>query len=273
MHDEKYWNVRTPLGAALDIIGWIPDANLESTKEALEFTDNQVRMFAMGALLRRGTEPDPQLLSQLAATHEIRNNLFYLLKSRNRLDLFPAEFLTLDAFAASEMVEWLSYPAELGEPPAQLALVTRITGDQGGQKKVAYLWRFSDGAGKQYASLSGVYDQQVEIGPVYGDHTFSAFNEWASMSEEDHIKTIFETLDDWSDYALVSAATNPGFGTMPIIPDRENIDPEEERLRLIKIRQQEEEAKIEDAANRLRAAKAVDLAAETKRNRPWWKFW
>lgn len=204
MEDEEYWTIRTRLGAALDIIGWIPGANLDSTKEALDFTDNQIRMFAMGALLRQGNEPSPELLEELAASHAIRNNFFYLLKSRDRLDLFPPDLLTLDAFAASEMVGWLSYPSELGEPPKELELIARICGEEEGIKKVAYLWRFSTEDGKHFAGMSGSYDVQAEIGPVFGDHTFSAFNEWDSMSKEKHIEAIVQTLEDWSSHKVQS---------------------------------------------------------------------
>lgn len=202
MHEEDYWTIRTRLGAAMDILGWIPGADLDSTRAALEFVDDQVRMFAMGALLRHGIEPRHELLQDLAGADDIRDSLYYLLKSRNRMDLFPIDYLTLDAFAASEMVGWLSYPSELGQPPEQLDLIAKLYGDEDGEKKVAYLWRFTSADGKSYAGLSGGYNQNAEIGPLCGSHTFSNFSEWDSKTEEEHIQSIFETLEDWELHSI-----------------------------------------------------------------------
>ena len=189
--------LRASLGALLDLAGTISDRPGELLIEAQQLGDPRIAMICALTLLQHGQVCPAPTWRMIAAADETREPLFRALRMRGKLDLFPAEFLTLDAFAACDMVKWLMHPSELGDSPDALEVKGRLVGTTEEGERIYFLWRFT-GGGKAYAGVSGPYSPDAPGGPVSGNETFSNFDEWDSRTPEAHFEAIQQTLTRWS---------------------------------------------------------------------------
>jgi len=108
----------------------------------------------------------------------------------------PQEWCTRDAFAAADMVEWLSYPTELGREPDELEKMAVFEARSPDGPVALYVWRFKGTDGKWLAATSGPYLLVGEPAPCSGGSTFSSFEEWDSATAEEHAHSVLETLDE-----------------------------------------------------------------------------
>ncbi len=69
---------------------------------------------------------DKQMLLSLAADVATRQNLFHVLKSYHRLDLFPDDFYTIKDGAASNLANWVATEEKLNYPPSDILLVQTV---------------------------------------------------------------------------------------------------------------------------------------------------
>ena len=60
-----------------------------------------------------GEPPDPADLARFAQDRETRKVLYDALERHQKLDLFPASWLTAEALAEADLVVWLNHPNEL----------------------------------------------------------------------------------------------------------------------------------------------------------------
>jgi hypothetical protein len=195
---ERYWDIRREAGCWLDIAGHLKSPALGPLlEEALSFSDPRLVAFAAGSVLRRGGKVPGPVLHRVAACHETRCLLFEILQQLGRLDLFPRKYRTWDAFAAADMVNWLTYPTELGREPDQLQKKAVFTSTKPEGELALYVWRFRSDDGPWYAGVSGPYLRHGEPGPLHGHLTFSRFDEWDKATAEQHAEAALETLDEW----------------------------------------------------------------------------
>jgi hypothetical protein len=118
---QGYYDVRIQTGIFLDLAGLIDDEKLIiQLREALSYSDPRLVAFAALSLLRLGEQVSNEILEIPAASHESRNLLYEGLKDLKCEKMFPKKWKTWDAFAASNMVEWLRMPNELGREPDEL---------------------------------------------------------------------------------------------------------------------------------------------------------
>ena len=195
---EDYFPLRSRLGVHLDLLGIIPEAPTEPLQRAVKLKDPGPVLFALVSLLKRGMQVPAEAITLCARSHETRAELYRQLQHLNRLEFFPAEFLTFEAFAAAAMVQWLLYPAELGYEPVSLELIAQVEGKQEEETVVMCLWKFVTEEGKAYAGASGPHPASRPVEPLWGQDTFSNFTEWHTLEPEQHLKGILETLEDWS---------------------------------------------------------------------------
>jgi hypothetical protein len=162
--------------------------------DALTSRDPRVKYFAIISLLRRGQEPPRSVINTVAASAEMRNFLFEGLTSLKRADLFPQEFATQQSFAESDMVQWLTYPTELGRTPHEIELMESFE-NEGGTERY-YLFRFrthkphwaaDDG---WRAGLSGPFDIAAMPTTSAGGGTFSMFTKWDELTPRAHFDAI-----------------------------------------------------------------------------------
>jgi hypothetical protein len=105
----------------------------------------------------------------------------------DRKDLFLKKFATWEAFAASEMVNWLIYPTELGREPDEIALGHTEWLDK--KRKVAmFVWKFRNVKEPWLAGVSGPNELRGSPRPVHGNCTFSVQDEWDSATPQEHMQ-------------------------------------------------------------------------------------
>ena len=204
--DEDYFYLRQQLGAWIDLVGTVPDCDIEILDDASGLEDPLISLNVVAALLKRGSLPPAGPVERAAHSYETCADLYRVLAGRaGRLDLFPGERANFEHFAASEMVAWLLYPAELGYEPPEIELMATIDAQPGDESEGEFrrwcLWRFTDLEGTAYAGVSGPYEREALEKPdpatVRSHDVFSAFNEWDSKSPREHIDGMLENLVEW----------------------------------------------------------------------------
>jgi hypothetical protein len=194
---EKYIALSHSLGAWLDLLSMIPGASIESLQKAIELSDPRLLSIVAASLLKRGVEPPNEIVRAAAGSSVVRAQLYRALAGLGRADLFPGEYATFRAFAASHMAGWLAYPSELGFEPEVLELEAILRGRTPEGDRQWCLWRFNDADGKALAGVSGPYEIEPPLGPLEGGDVFSNFAEWSSATPERHLESVLATLKEW----------------------------------------------------------------------------
>jgi hypothetical protein len=194
---EEYLPQRSRLGVLLDLLGVIPDASMESCARAVQLKDPWCVFFAVVSMLKKNLSPPAEAIKVVAEALETRVSLYDQLHHLGRRDLFPANLMTFESFAAASMAQWLLYPTELGYEPARLELIAKASGTSEDTEVIMCLWKVIVEDGSAFAAASGPYEANAAIGPVRGDNTFSNFTQWESRTPDEHLREIVETLDQW----------------------------------------------------------------------------
>ena len=196
---EEYQPMRTRLGVFLDLLGIIPGVSMEPCIRAARLEDPLCVFFAVVSMLKRNVAPPSEAVQLVADSLETRVPLYNQLSHRGRRDLFPANLVSFESFAAASMVEWLLYPSELGYEPTRLELMAKVSGMSAEEKTevVMCLWKVVREDGPAFAAASGPYEANGPVGPLSGSSTFSNFAEWESRTADEHLREIVETLDQW----------------------------------------------------------------------------
>jgi hypothetical protein len=197
-------------------MGHLPgNAMKEPLQEALTSRDPRVKLFAILSLLRHGYQVKPEVIEGVAASSEVRNWLYDGLVTLSRRDLYPARFASQDALAESNMVNWLTYPTELGRTPHDIELMATFDDDNGQQRY--YLFRFRTHpphwAAKDgwMAGLSGPFEVAAIPTTDAGGSTFSTFTKWEEKSPKEHFEAISGLIaEHWKKRA--AEITNDGAG-------------------------------------------------------------
>lgn len=199
---QAYQELRSLAGLFLDIFGFLPIENInEELEEALGFSDNRLRYFALSSMLRLQLPIDNQLIKELASDNETRNFLYNTLKEYNKDHLYPKEYFHQTAFAESELVSWLVYPTELGHVPSEIECMevfTRYHEELGAVDY--YIFRFrSDHEDWEevgwMAGVAGYYIQNQAPTQLAHGYTFSMFENWEMKTAEEHLETILDVLE------------------------------------------------------------------------------
>jgi hypothetical protein len=194
---DQYVRLSHEFGAYLDLLSLIPGGSTEVLEQATAFKDPYLLSVVILGFLRRGTEPSRETVRAAAASHVVRQAVYRVLEGFGRLDLYPSEHATFEAFAAAHMAQWLSYPSELGFEPERLELAATLRGTNDEGEWQWCLWKFEGDDGVLYAGVSGPYALAPPPGPLEGSDVFSNFAEWDSATAEQHLESVLETLRDW----------------------------------------------------------------------------
>jgi hypothetical protein len=117
----------------------------------------------------------------------------------DRLDLFPTQYATQEAFAESEMVDWLTYPTELSRVPDEIELMAVVPEAHEEGPGDTYVFRFRTlpphwAAKKGWtAGVAGPFLRTESPTPDARGGTFSTFTSWDEHSPEEHLRLIRET--------------------------------------------------------------------------------
>jgi hypothetical protein len=209
MWEEKYREPRFDAALLLDLLGHCPaEAVAPELRRALNYSDPRLKFFAIASLLRLGKEIPSEEIAAVAAEAETRNWLYQMLLERRQGSLFPKKYLTQAAFAASDMVNWLTYPTELGRVPDEIELMKVVPIDTGlpGGIYDYYLFRFRTHAPHRaakdgwMAGVSGPFRRQATPSIEALGDTFSAFTKWDAKKPEEHVGQVSELMKKWREY-------------------------------------------------------------------------
>jgi len=159
--------------------------------------------------VRLGESAPTAALNAVAADPETRGALFDGLNECKRSDAFPRSELTQEKLAEAEMVHWLAYPTELGQPPDEIELMRTIeedAGESGGGRYAWFVFRFRVRAPHPSAEdgwLAGVAGpfrkDEFPTTRTWGD-TFSTFTRWEEFTADEHLSSIRELMDRWREH-------------------------------------------------------------------------
>ncbi|KAA3646433.1 MAG: hypothetical protein DWQ07_09470 [Chloroflexi bacterium] len=204
--EDEYLSIRGDFAILIDLFGYFnhPEVDRELAIAA-EADDPKIRMFAIISRLRKGKKVDVSELTPIAAYSETRMWLYKMLLSLDKVALYPLEYFSQEAFAESEMVDWLSFGTELGKVPDEIELMKVFELDVGttAGKILYYLYRFRTfpphWAAKDgwMAGVSGPFIKSDEPSPDSYGETFSTFKAWQSLTPEEHLRDIQEILNRW----------------------------------------------------------------------------
>jgi len=209
MWEDDYQGWRNMASVILDVMGYFPSPEIEKElQEALNYNDPRLKFFAVISLLRQGKEVGSASVQDVARSAEMRNYLYNELTKLNQTSLYPEEFRTQEAFAESDMVNWLVYPTELAQVPDEIELMKVVSIDTETEDGIIdyYVFRFrtfpphwasDDG---WMAGISGPFlRKDAPSTDSYGE-TFSTFEAWDSKTPEEHVGNIQEILESWYEH-------------------------------------------------------------------------
>lgn len=176
--EENYSLVREDLALMLDLYGSTQLPLDEKTlREVLALADPRLKYFAAAALLSRKFDVASNVLRDIAASAESRNELYAHLLKLGQADLFPMEFKNQKSLAEGDFVRWLIYPTELGRAPDETQFVE--TKPQGSSEEMYYFkfrtdpphWSSDDG---WMLGWAGPFPKDGPL-ETHGTDTFSEF--------------------------------------------------------------------------------------------------
>ena len=193
---EGYQAIRTQLEWLLDLMAYVPGESISSAlRESLHIADPLLSLFAAFSLLRRLEPIEESALESIAANPQTRHKLWRKLRELQMEFLVPQQWSSPGMLAESELVNWASYPTELGVPPEEIELMNTFYATVEGKDRDVYLFRFREypkpwepGEG-WVAGIAGPYrDGQSLLSP------FSSLDPWESMSPEEHFSKLFSIV-------------------------------------------------------------------------------
>jgi hypothetical protein len=170
---EDYQDPRNEALLLLDILGYVPGPEvIAELQRALTLSDQRLLMFAALSLLRQGTVLPQGTIAAIAACDETRNLFSQFLEQLGKGDLFPPEYAHPEPRARSEMVSWLTSPAESECAPDEIDLMDVFEGD-------LYVYRFR-------MSAAHIPGNKGWVAGIAGRITYSDFEPADSTTAEEH---------------------------------------------------------------------------------------
>ena len=145
-------------------------------------------------------------LSKIAEDPSLRCGLFRMLDAYNKNEIFPAAYFTTEKGAEGHLVNWLEFPTELGNAPDEIAIVSKITLEEGLDYYVFKyrsqwpLWAkqlgWMIGVSGPYQEKSNPYDVPARV--------FSRFNRFGSISPEREVEWVHKNINPKNSSGLFS---------------------------------------------------------------------
>jgi hypothetical protein len=169
------------------------EATVEHRKWS-EIDDPLVQCELLVARLRRGEDVATEELEMVAGDFEARPVLYERLSELGRTMLFPAQWATQSAFAEADMVRWLSFATELGEPPDRIELMERLEATANDERGAFFVFRFAAKDGDWLAGVSGPFQVDDEPSLKSLGYTFSAFEPYESRTPQEHVTHVIRLV-------------------------------------------------------------------------------
>ena len=203
--DGGYAASRATAGLLLDLASRIDDDRLTAVfHQAAGHPDPWLVTWAVLGLARLGAEPPRAAVQMAAADPESRLVVLEGLADRGLADLIDERWSTQLSIAEADMVRWLTYPTELGRPPAQIEHLQTFVIDDDGHPADLLLFKFRTGpphwsAGDGWmAGVSGPF--RHDGSPATRGMTFSRFETLNSRSAAEHLEALTGTIRAWREH-------------------------------------------------------------------------
>jgi hypothetical protein len=204
--DDDAWGLlRREAGLLLDLLGHVPTPQVQAElRRALALKDVRVKFFAVVALLRHARTVLPDDLEEIAASAEMRRWFWEALEREGRTTYFPWRWRKVEAFAESDLVRWLAWPAELGQVPDEIELADVVSVCPVETVQLdwyVFKFRLSEPhwAAKEgwIAGVAGPYVHGAEPGsPSLGD-AFTRFEAYSRRTPAGHVGDLDQLAMEW----------------------------------------------------------------------------
>ena len=109
---------------AADICVYFPcNEIINLLQRILKTQFNRPRYYAVDSLLTLKAPVDKSTVCELANDPSVASLLYSCLAKHGKLDLYPKELINEEYLAKSDLINWLSYPTELGKMPNEIELI------------------------------------------------------------------------------------------------------------------------------------------------------
>jgi len=139
-------------------------------------------------------------IGKLALNPLTRNTLYTQLETMDKLNIFPKDYLTQEAFSESDLVFWLAHPNELNAAPDEIELAARIDRKGDNDSEIYFLifkyrtfephWAAKDG---WMAGITGPYNSG-QPPALNSPGTFSEMVPYNEKTPEEHVDHLIEKL-------------------------------------------------------------------------------
>jgi hypothetical protein len=205
-YSKEYAAHREPACQLIDLLAVCTSSeSREELHQAVGFRDPLLRLHAATALAHLGEGVPGTTWADIAADPETRIQLFELLKARDRIQLFPARYLTQAALAESDFVRWLVNYSDKNRPPAMIELVKVVTVDPDTDAGLLdyYVFQFcmeKPTAGKTpewKAGVAGPYLRSEQPTTSSDETPHSNFEPIEEKWPEDHVGDLREIIQEY----------------------------------------------------------------------------
>lgn len=205
---SSYQKVQNPMFSMLNIFGYFRHEKIEGMiEDALSFQDPKLKLAAAVALIKNGYIIHEKFLIEIAENDVYRNFLYEELRRLGCPQYFPNQFHSQEQFARSALVEWLTFPMELGEPPIKVELVQVFEEVDPVYGDVEYfLYRFRSDK-KEWrdkgwmAGLSGCFIKGVLPSTEGKGYTLSDYVPWENKTPVEHFEHIKDIVNkNWEQF-------------------------------------------------------------------------
>lgn len=193
--DAAYDIIRERASLLLDLARCVPaDELVTELSAALSNRDARLVFFAAKSLRALGRDVPNAALARIGASAEMRNWLIEELARTHDLAKLPERYRSQAAIAESEMVQWLTFPTELGHVPEAIELA-KVVGFASGNGPVdLYVFKIKTDDG-WVAGVAGPYLRDQEPTTESLGDTFSAFEPWSAKTPEQHAAELSHLLE------------------------------------------------------------------------------
>ena len=187
------------LGVLVDLTSRLGDDRVDPViARVMDSADPYLVTTAISATFERGGEPPAELIERLASDSRTWTAIHRVVNYYRRTELIPANFMTQEVIAEAHVVDWLTFPTELGAPPAEIEHMATVRDTIDGISGETYLFRYrSDGDPVWYAANSAIYLSKDTPTTEWYSSAFSRFEPWDSNTPDGHAKAAREVLAEW----------------------------------------------------------------------------
>jgi hypothetical protein len=184
------------------ILGFVFFRRWKVGRQSKELNERRFqRIKSLVDIFDRGQTPTVEEVRPFAQSIGTREATFRLLSEKQRLDLFPADLLTIEKGAESNLSTWLEFPTELDALPDEVEHLKRVTIPFDKENNVHYeVFKFRVNE-PHWASKDGWI--LGVVGPYFDDSkpydfpaaTFSRFSsKFGTIEPEDEVKWVHNNI-------------------------------------------------------------------------------